>query len=184
MAPKLQCQALANRPPFRNNARLVLLSTAGALLVFLGIQLLLRKSRDFAPDFLASVFLYGLTVLNLTLLLILVLVLPLVFVALIYADEVPHLVELVREMLAEGLPGPPSWIASIPLVGESLDTGWRELAGNRAKLAELLKRLLQPAREPTRRPRARRPWWRSPSTPRAVWATSSWPGAAPWPWVS
>ncbi|MGH9885278.1 MAG: PAS domain-containing protein, partial [bacterium] len=66
---------MATRPPFRNNARLVLLSTAGALLVFLGIQLLLRKSRDFAPDFLASVFLYGLTVLNLTLLLILIVVL-------------------------------------------------------------------------------------------------------------
>jgi two-component system nitrogen regulation sensor histidine kinase NtrY len=60
---------------FRNNARLVLLATAGALVAFVGLQLLLRKSRDFAPDFLASVLLYGLTVLNLTLLLVLVFIL-------------------------------------------------------------------------------------------------------------
>ena len=39
------------------------------------MQLLLRKSRDFSPDFLASVLLYGLTVLNLFLLLTLVFVL-------------------------------------------------------------------------------------------------------------
>ncbi len=88
-----------------------------------------------------------LAALVMTLLLALVLVLPLVAVALSYADEIPHLVELVRDMLADGLPNPPSWVASIPLVGESLDGAWRELAGNRAKLDEMLKRLLQPARE-------------------------------------
>lgn len=88
-----------------------------------------------------------LAALAMTLLLVLVLVLPLVMVALTYADEVPHVIELVRETLAEGLPGPPSWVASIPLVGEPLDSSWSELAGNRTKLAEFLKRLLQPARE-------------------------------------
>src|SRR5437899_11793938 len=62
-------------PSFRNNARLVLLATAGALVAFLAVQVLLRKSRDFSPDFLASVLLYGLTVLNITLLLVLVFVL-------------------------------------------------------------------------------------------------------------
>ena len=66
---------MLRQPPFRNNARLVLLATAGALVAFLAVQLLLRKSRDFAPDFLASVLLYGLTVLNLTLLLVLVFIL-------------------------------------------------------------------------------------------------------------
>jgi two-component system nitrogen regulation sensor histidine kinase NtrY len=59
------------RPPFRNNIRLVLLATAVALALFLAIHLL-RKSRDFAPDFLASVLLYGLTVLNIALLFVLV----------------------------------------------------------------------------------------------------------------
>ena len=41
----------------------------------MAFEALLRKSRDFSPDFLASVFLYGLTVLNLTLLLVLLFVL-------------------------------------------------------------------------------------------------------------
>ena len=88
-----------------------------------------------------------LAALIMTTLFVLVLVLPLVVVALTYAGEVPRLVDLVRGMLAEGLPDPPSWVTSIPLVGDSLDTGWRELAGSRAKLAEALKRLVQPARE-------------------------------------
>jgi two-component system, NtrC family, nitrogen regulation sensor histidine kinase NtrY len=60
---------------FQNNAPLILAVTAGALVVLLLVEVLLRKSRDFSPDFLASVLLYGLTVLNLTLILILVFVL-------------------------------------------------------------------------------------------------------------
>jgi two-component system nitrogen regulation sensor histidine kinase NtrY len=66
---------MSSRRPFRNNTRLVLLATVGALVAFVLLQLLLRKSQDFAPDFLASVLLYTLTVVNLCLLLILVLVL-------------------------------------------------------------------------------------------------------------
>ena len=66
---------MAHRPSFRNNARLVLAVTAGVLFAFVAFEALLRKSRDFSPDFLASVFLYGLTVLNLTLLLVLLFVL-------------------------------------------------------------------------------------------------------------
>ena len=66
---------MPSRRPFRNNARLVLLATVGALVVFVLVQLLLRRSQDFAPDFLASVLLYSLTVLNICLLLVLVLVL-------------------------------------------------------------------------------------------------------------
>jgi predicted PurR-regulated permease PerM len=88
-----------------------------------------------------------LAALVMTLLMALVLVLPLIAITLSYADEIPQLVERAREMLGEGIPDPPSWISSIPLVGEQLDTAWRDLAGNREKLAEMLKRLLQPARQ-------------------------------------
>jgi len=63
------------RTKFRNNARLVLAVMLGLLGLLTGFEVLLRKSRDFAPDFLASVLLYGLTVLNLLLLLTLVFVL-------------------------------------------------------------------------------------------------------------
>ena len=63
------------RERFQNNLRLVLGVTGGLLLVFLLAELLLRKSRDFQPDFLASALLYALTVLNISLLLVLVFVL-------------------------------------------------------------------------------------------------------------
>jgi two-component system nitrogen regulation sensor histidine kinase NtrY len=63
------------RPKLQTNVPLVLAIAAGALFIFLLVEVLLRKSRDFSPDFLASVLLYGLTVLNLTLLFILVFVL-------------------------------------------------------------------------------------------------------------
>jgi len=66
---------MTNRPSFRNNARLVLASILGALAIFLAMEVILRKSRDFSPDFLASVLLYGLTVVNLALLLVLIVVL-------------------------------------------------------------------------------------------------------------
>src|SRR5256885_9417107 len=84
--------------------------------------------------------------LAMTLLMILVLVLPLALIAGSYVDDVPQLLEGLRETLAQGLPRPPGWLASIPLVGESLDAGWREIAGSKAALAEALKRIAQPAR--------------------------------------
>src|SRR6266705_1839250 len=63
------------REKFQNNVRLLLTAAAGALLLLVALEVLLRRSRDFSPDFLASVLLYGLTVLNLTLLLVLLFVL-------------------------------------------------------------------------------------------------------------
>ena len=63
------------RERFQNNLRLVLGVTGGLLVLFLLAELLLRKSRDFQPDFLASALLYALTVLNLSLLLVLLFVL-------------------------------------------------------------------------------------------------------------
>lgn len=87
-----------------------------------------------------------LAALAMTLLMILVLVLPLVLIAVSYVDEVPHLADEVRETIAEGLPGPPGWVASIPWIGEWLDAGWREMEGSKDKLAQALKRFAQPAR--------------------------------------
>jgi predicted PurR-regulated permease PerM len=87
-----------------------------------------------------------LAALAMTLLVVLVLVLPLALLAGTYVDEVPYLMERLRGLIAQGLPPPPDWVASIPLVGESLDSGWREMAGSKAKLAEALKRIAQPAR--------------------------------------
>jgi two-component system nitrogen regulation sensor histidine kinase NtrY len=66
---------LVRRRGLQNNAPLVLAITAGLVLVFFLAELVLRRSREFQPDFLASALLYGLTVLNLSLLLILLFVL-------------------------------------------------------------------------------------------------------------
>src|SRR5687767_4545671 len=63
------------RPPFRDNPRLVLALATGALVLLVGVQALVRKSGEFSPDFLASVLLFGLTVLNISLLLTLAFVL-------------------------------------------------------------------------------------------------------------
>jgi predicted PurR-regulated permease PerM len=87
-----------------------------------------------------------LAALAMTLLVILVLVLPLALIAGTYLDEVPYLTERLRELIAQGLPPPPDWVASIPLAGEWLDSGWREMAGSKAKLADALKRIAPPAR--------------------------------------
>ena len=88
-----------------------------------------------------------LAALAMTLLILVVLVVPLALIALSFRDDVPHLVENARELFARGLPGPPEWVARIPLGGEQLDASWRELAESRDKLAEALKRFSQPARE-------------------------------------
>ncbi len=81
-----------------------------------------------------------------TLLMILVLVLPLALIAGTYVDDVPRLLDGLRGMLAEGLPGPPAWVTTLPLAGEWLDAGWREIVGSKEQLAEALKRIAVPAR--------------------------------------
>lgn len=89
----------------------------------------------------------SLAALVMTLLLILVIVLPLALIALTLADSVGPLVDRVRDMLVNGLPLPPDWVSGIPLVGNSLDAWWREIAGSEVKLAELVKRFTLPAQQ-------------------------------------
>lgn len=88
-----------------------------------------------------------LAALVMTLLILFVLVMPLALIALSFRDDVPQLVENVRDALAHGLPRPPGWVAGIPIIGAPLDAAWFELAESPAKLAEMLKRYSQPARE-------------------------------------
>lgn len=88
----------------------------------------------------------GLAALAMTLLLILVIVLPLALLALTLADSVTPAVNWIRDTFANGLPTPPDWVQSIPLVGDSIDTAWRELA-NKAKLAEAVQKFIQPAQQ-------------------------------------
>lgn len=88
-----------------------------------------------------------LAALLMTLLLILVVVLPLALLALTLADNVTALFGQLRELFAEGLPSPPDWVASLPLVGEGVDGWWRELSASKEKFTEALKRAAQPVQQ-------------------------------------
>jgi predicted PurR-regulated permease PerM len=89
----------------------------------------------------------SLAALIMTLLLVLVVVVPLAFIAFTLADSVGPVIDRVREVIADGMPLPPEWVGTIPLVGESIDAWWRELATSDVKLAELVKKLTQPAQQ-------------------------------------
>jgi predicted PurR-regulated permease PerM len=88
-----------------------------------------------------------LAALVMTLLILFVLVVPLALTAISFRDEVPALVEHVREALAHGLPLPPDWVKGIPLAGEALDAAWREAATSRETVAETIKEFHQPVRD-------------------------------------
>ena len=60
--------------------------------------------------------------------------------------NVTMIIDAVKQYFDHGTPDPPAWVVSIPLVGDSLDTYWRELAASREALLNALRRLLDPAR--------------------------------------
>ena len=88
-----------------------------------------------------------LAALVMTLVILFVMVVPLALIALSFRDDVPELMENLREALNHGLPPPPQWIAGMPYVGGYLDIVWREIAGSPAALAKALKQFSEPARD-------------------------------------
>jgi hypothetical protein len=48
---------MRNRPLLRDNARFAILAVIGVVAVLLAVEMLLRRSRAFSPDFLASALL-------------------------------------------------------------------------------------------------------------------------------
>ncbi len=63
-----------------------------------------------------------------TLLVAAVLILPPVVVGSSMADNVAQVVAMARALLAQGLPGPPHWVAGLPLVGATLQGWWSDLS--------------------------------------------------------
>ncbi len=88
-----------------------------------------------------------LAALFMTLSLIVIIVLPVALLALTIADSVAPAVDGLREFFAAGLPGPPDWLVSIPLIGDYLYSGWRELTASKDVFNETLHKFVQPARE-------------------------------------
>ncbi len=79
-----------------------------------------------------------------TLLLLVIMVLPAALLALTLVDTATPAIDWLRETFAHGLPLPPDWVRELPLVGESADAFWRELAANKAKLADAVKKIAPP----------------------------------------
>lgn len=79
-------------------------------------------------------------------LLVLVLVVPLALIAVSLVNNAPALADAARRLFAEGAPEPPAWLAAIPLVGDSMDSYWREVAASREAFLAALGRLFDPAR--------------------------------------
>lgn len=77
-----------------------------------------------------------------TLLIALIFVLPFVTVVVNLADNVSLVTDMVRGMLAKGLPKLPAWVVSIPFIGERLDSRWSSLGNDGSYLAKMAKQLV------------------------------------------
>lgn len=63
---------------------------------------------------------------------------PLFFVVTDFADEAGRLVRSARDVIAAGIPAPPAWVQSIPLVGPRIDAQWRVISEDRSELEALI----------------------------------------------
>ncbi len=89
----------------------------------------------------------ALAALSMTLLLALAVLLPMSYLAATAADAVSQLLALLRPWFASGDHAPPDWLASLPLIGEPLDTYWRKIAASQEELARLGQQLFEPTRK-------------------------------------
>jgi len=76
--------------------------------------------------------------------LLLVLLLPFMIVGVTLADNVTDLKAAAQRWLDSGPPSPPTWLAKVPLIGQSATEKWQDLAADTAKLAQEAKRLVEP----------------------------------------
>jgi len=72
---------------------------------------------------------------------------PIALLILTLADGTTSLIELVSHWLEIGPPGPPSWVAELPLIGPKVDERWREVATSGATLTAALAPYLGTARD-------------------------------------
>jgi predicted PurR-regulated permease PerM len=76
----------------------------------------------------------------------LILIAPFVFVAFSLADSATELIEALRKAFENGPPLLPEWVTSLPFVGETSKTYWKNLSHDSGRLLEDLKGLISPAR--------------------------------------
>jgi predicted PurR-regulated permease PerM len=80
-----------------------------------------------------------------TLLVTVVLLGPIASVALALADNVAELGHAVSALVKDGLPDAPTWLASLPLIGQSIHDYWQQFAHDSQKLKAALEDFAKPA---------------------------------------
>lgn len=80
-----------------------------------------------------------------TLLVTVVLLGPILAVALALADNVAELGRAASALIKDGLPDAPSWLASLPLMGQSIHDYWQQFAHDGRGLMDELEKLAKPA---------------------------------------
>jgi predicted PurR-regulated permease PerM len=89
---------------------------------------------------------HGLAAGVMTLALVMIGLVPFILLVTTLVDDVPAVIERVRELFAAGPPEPPAWLAGLPLVGSYLDESWHRVTASHEEFLAFAKRLLEPAR--------------------------------------
>jgi predicted PurR-regulated permease PerM len=89
----------------------------------------------------------GPAALMLVLLIMLTLLTPFIIVGMTIAENAERLSEFVRSAVEDGPPEPPGWIAGLPIVGEYIARTWSTFAHDTAKLLDLARQYIEPARK-------------------------------------
>ena len=82
-----------------------------------------------------------------TLLVTVVVLMPVVTLSVALSDNIAELGRSIGELVREGLPDAPSWLARLPLVGGALLNYWLQFAHNGDRLIEELTKLAEPAQD-------------------------------------
>jgi predicted PurR-regulated permease PerM len=75
---------------------------------------------------------------------VLVVLLPFVMAGLTLADNVKELKTAAQRVLEEGPPGPPAWLAKVPLIGQGATEQWQSLAADSARFVREARRFVEP----------------------------------------
>ncbi len=87
-----------------------------------------------------------LAALTMSLLMAMIPIVPVALLAASITANVAEIVEMVKRVLADGLPHPPEWLSTLPVVGQMADGYWRSLVESRQALEGMLQRVAEPAK--------------------------------------
>jgi predicted PurR-regulated permease PerM len=89
----------------------------------------------------------GVAALALVLLITIIMLAPFVIVGVTIAENAERLSDAIRSAVEDGPPEPPAWVAALPLVGEYVAKTWSTFAHDTAKLFEVARQYIEPARK-------------------------------------